>query len=181
MGGPPGSPGSGLMDPTKPLSGESAKAFEAFCAYRDMGPSRSVAKVGQAVGKSTTLMARWSGQWAWVARVAAWDADTAVKVADAQQEEIVEMASRHARIAAALLGKVVARLVKLDPATLTPAELTRMFDVAMKAERTSRGASRETRDARPTVTTEHPLDDLSVEDLFARVETWRARLSAEGS
>ena len=50
--------GSGLMDPTKPLPRESAKAFEAFCAYRDMGPGRSVAKVGLALGKSTTLMAR---------------------------------------------------------------------------------------------------------------------------
>ena len=165
------------MDPTKPLPRESAKAFEAFCAYRDMGPGRSVAKVGHAVGKSTTLMARWSGRWAWVARVATWDADTAVKVAMAQQEEIVEMRSRHARIAAALLGKVVARLVKLDPAELTPAQVTRMFDVAMKAERTSRGASSETRAARPAVATEHPLDNLSPAELFARVETWKARFA----
>ena len=165
------------MDPTKPLPRESAKAFEAFCAYRDMGPGRSVAKVGHAVGKSTTLMARWSGQWAWVARAARWDADTAVKVAEAQQGEIVEMRSRHARIAAALLGKVVARLVKLDPAELTPAQVTRMFDVAMKAERTSRGASSESRGTRPTVPTEHPLDNLSPAEFFARVETWKARFA----
>jgi hypothetical protein len=163
--------GSGLMDPTKPLPRESAKAFEAFCAYRDMGPGRSVAKVGLALGKSTTLMARWSGRWAWVARVATWDADTAVKVAMAQQEEIVEMRSRHARISAAFLGKVVSGLAKLDPAELKPGELTRMFDVAMKAERTSRGASSETRDARPVVATEHPLDNLSPAEFFARVET----------
>ena len=177
IGGPPVLAGPGLMDPTKPLPRESAKAFEAFCAYRDMGPGRSVAKVGLALGKSTTLMARWSGRWAWVARVATWDADTAVKVAMAQQEEIVEMRSRHARIAAALLGKVVARLVKLDPAELTPAGLTRMFDVAMKAERTSRGASSETRAARPAVATEHPLDNLSPAEFFARAETWKARFA----
>jgi len=177
IGGPPLVAGPGLMDPTRPLSRESAKAFEAFCAYRDMGPGRSVAKVGHALGKSTTLMARWSGRWAWVARVATWDADTAVKVAMAQQEEIVEMRSRHARIAAALLGKVVARLVKLDPAELTPAQVTRMFDVAMKAERTSRGASSETRAARPAVATEHPLDNLSPAEFFARAETWKTRFA----
>ena len=165
------------MDPTKPLSRESAKAFEAFCAYRDMGPGRSVAKVGHAVGKSTTLMARWSGRWAWVARVATWDADTAVKVAMAQQEEIVEMRSRHARISAAFLGKVVGGLAKLDPGELKPGELTRMFDVAMKAERTSRGASSETRAARPAVATEHPLDNLSPAEFFARVETWKTRFA----
>jgi hypothetical protein len=169
--------GPGPMDPTKPLPRESAKAFEAFCAYRDMGPGRSVAKVGLGLGKSTTLMARWSGQWAWVARVATWDADTAVKVAMAQQEEIVEMRSRHARISAAILGKVVSGLAKLDPGELKPGELTRMFDVAMKAERASRGASSETRDARPVVTTEHPLDNLSPAEIFARVETWKARFA----
>ena len=169
--------GPGPMDPTKPLPRESAKAFEAFCAYRDMGPGRSVAKVGHAVGKSTTLMARWSGRWAWVARVATWDADTAVKVAEAQQGEIVEMRSRHARISAAFLGKVVGGLAKLDPGELKPGELTRMFDVAMKAERTSRGASSETRAARPAVATEHPLDNLSPAEFFARVETWKARFA----
>ena len=180
-GSPTGVPplmfGPGPMDPTKPLPRESARAFEAFCAYRDMGPGRSVAKVGHALGKSTTLMARWSGQWAWVARVATWDADIAVRVAAAQQEEIVEMRARHARISAAILGKVVSGLAKLDPAELKPAELTRMFDVAMKAERTSRGASGETRDAHPVVATEHPLDNLSPAELFARVETWKARFS----
>ena len=177
IGGPPVLAGPGLMDPTRPLSRESAKAFEAFCAYRDMGPGRSVAKVGLALGKSTTLMARWSGRWAWVARVATWDADTAVKVAMAQQEEIVEMRSRHARISAAFLGKVVGGLAKLDPGELKPGELTRMFDVAMKAERTSRGASSESRAARPAVPTEHPLDNLSPAELFARVETWKARFA----
>ena len=177
IGGPPVLAGPGLMDPTKPLSRESAKAFEAFCAYRDMGPGRSVAKVGHALGKSTTLMARWSGRWAWVARVATWDADTAVKVAEAQQGEIVEMRSRHARISAAFLGKVVGGLAKLDPGELKPGELTRMFDVAMKAERTSRGASSETRAARPAVATEHPLDNLSPAEFFARGETWKARFA----
>jgi len=177
IGGPPLVAGPGLMDPTRPLSRESAKAFEAFCAYRDMGPGRSVAKVGHALGKSTTLMARWSGRWAWVARVATWDADTAVKVAMAQQEEIVEMRSRHARISAAFLGKVVGGLAKLDPGELKPGELTRMFDVAMKAERTSRGASSETRAARPAVATEHPLDNLSPAEFFARGETWKTRFA----
>jgi len=177
IGGPPVLAGPGLMDPTKPLSRESAKAFEAFCAYRDMGPGRSVAKVGHALGKSTTLMARWSGRWAWVARVATWDADTAVKVAMAQQEEIVEMRSRHARISAVFLGKVVGGLAKLDPGELKPGELTRMFDVAMKAERTSRGASSETRAARPAVATEHPLDNLSPAEFFARGETWKTRFA----
>ena len=180
-GSPTGVPplmfGPGPMDPTKPLPRESARAFEAFCAYRDMGPGRSVAKVGHALGKSTTLMARWSGQWAWVARVATWDADISVRVAAAQQEEIVEMRARHARISAAILGKVVSGLAKLDPAELKPGELTRMFDVAMKAERTSRGASSETRDAHPAVAAEHPLDNLSPAEFFARVETWKARFA----
>ncbi|HEY5188871.1 MAG TPA: hypothetical protein VII87_07555, partial [Solirubrobacteraceae bacterium] len=58
-----------------------------------------------------------------------------------------------------------------------PAEVTRMFDVAMKAERTSRGASSETRAARPAVATEHPLDNLSPAEFFARGETWKTRFA----
>jgi len=52
-----------------------------------------------------------------------------------------------------------------------------MFDVAMKAERTSRGASSETRAARPAVATEHPLDNLSPAEFFARAETWKTRFA----
>jgi hypothetical protein len=47
----------------------------AFECYRDMGAERSTAKVARALGKSKTLMDRWSGQDGWPARASAWDAE----------------------------------------------------------------------------------------------------------
>lgn len=54
-------------------AGESAQAFEAKRKYLEMGVSRSCAKVGQALGKSKTLMDRWAAQWHWVATAEDWD------------------------------------------------------------------------------------------------------------
>lgn len=49
--------------------GEGWKAHDAFIAYRDLGLTRSLAAVGQKLGKSTTLMERWSARWNWAERV----------------------------------------------------------------------------------------------------------------
>ena len=50
---------------------ESAKAFAAFKIYLDMGSERSLATVGQKLGKSLVLIERWSSRWHWAERVAA--------------------------------------------------------------------------------------------------------------
>ena len=44
------------------LENESSRAFEAFSAYRDLGPQRSLAKVAETLGKSKALMERWSAK-----------------------------------------------------------------------------------------------------------------------
>ena len=169
------------MDASQPMTDESAKAFAAFCVYRDQGPRRSLAAVGRSLAKSTTLVARWSSQWSWVERVAAWDAETARKIAAAQQDDLVEMADRHGRIARAFLGKVVSALVGLDPAAIEPHQIVRMFEAGVKAERDSRAVGPVRADLSPTPESAHPLDELSVEERFARVERWKTRLEAAPS
>ena len=166
------------MSASQPMTGESAKAFAAFCVYRDQGSRRSLAAVGQSVAKSTTLMARWSSQWSWVERAATWDAENGLKIAAAQQDNLVEMADRHGRIARALLGKVVAALVGLDPSAIEPHQIVRMFEAGVKVERDSRAVSAARADTSSSSEAAHPLDDLSVEERFARVERWKTRLEA---
>src|SRR5438445_221547 len=62
------------MTTTERLPKETAKAFDAFLAYAKMGPQkRSLAAVGQALGKSTTLIEKWSSRHDWVKRAALWD------------------------------------------------------------------------------------------------------------
>lgn len=63
---------------TKPYDrrhGETAKAYEAFSLYRNMGLERSIDAVAKLLGKSTTFLCRWSSKHEWVERVEAWDID----------------------------------------------------------------------------------------------------------
>jgi hypothetical protein len=76
---------------------ESARAFEAFELYRDMGAERSLAKVGRELGKSTALMERWSATHDWVDRVKALEARDAMLMRDAVQRHLAERAEDHAR------------------------------------------------------------------------------------
>ncbi len=51
--------------------GETPKAYQAFTLYRDMGPSRSLARIGIELGKTKALMEQWSSRHDWVSRVQA--------------------------------------------------------------------------------------------------------------
>ncbi len=55
------------------VAGETQKAFEAFEIYCQMESGRSYKRVGMQLQKSSTLMARWAGQYNWVERAAAFD------------------------------------------------------------------------------------------------------------
>ena len=55
---------------------ETAKAISAFGLYRDMGPGRSLEKVAAAMGHPRSYrqqLAKWSGAFKWVARIAEYD------------------------------------------------------------------------------------------------------------
>ncbi len=54
--------------PFEQLPKESAKAFAAFTAYLNLGPERSVATVGEQLGKSGSLLERWAKRFDWTAR-----------------------------------------------------------------------------------------------------------------
>lgn len=56
-------------------NGETARAFEAFSIYRDMGADRSLRKVVQRLDKNLTTIGDWSVKYEWVKRAAAWDAE----------------------------------------------------------------------------------------------------------
>ncbi len=52
---------------------ESAVAHQAYLTYRDMGPSRSLRKLAQRLGKCESLLKRWSARHSWRERVMEWD------------------------------------------------------------------------------------------------------------
>jgi hypothetical protein len=53
---------------------ESAKAFEAYSIYVNLGAGRSLAEVGRKLGKSVGLIERWSRRFDWPERVKAEEA-----------------------------------------------------------------------------------------------------------
>lgn len=119
--------------------GETARAFEAFATYRDMGTERSLRKTGQALNKNLTTIAEWSSKYEWVKRVAAWDAEQD-RIARAEQvKEIKKMRKRHAALASTMLIKAATALQRLKDDEISASEISRMVDVASKLERISRG------------------------------------------
>lgn len=69
--------------------GESARPFAAASEYILAGPQRSLAKVGQKLGKSVVLLERWSSRHDWVNRASAYD-DHLAEVERAEQRRLAE-------------------------------------------------------------------------------------------
>src|SRR6266850_4603456 len=64
----------GKLPHGEPLPKEGPEAFQGFCCYRDMDElSRSLRKVAETLGKSPSLIDRWSARNHWKTRVASSD------------------------------------------------------------------------------------------------------------
>ena len=126
---------------------ESAKAYEAFCVYRDLGEIRGLSKVGQKLHKSKTLIGRWSARRNWAARVRDYDVYLEQQLRRENEEERKAMARRHATIATGMLNRVTKRLNELllreqqgtPIPELTMDQIARWVETAVKTERLSRG------------------------------------------
>lgn len=128
-----------MAEPWEMQEEETAKAFEAFCAYRDLGPNRSMRETAEKVGKSQKLMEGWSSTHKWRDRAAAWDAEQDRIARQAQLKEIIKMRERHAKLASDMLVKAARALDHLPDDEIKAGDVSRMVDVASKLERLSRG------------------------------------------
>ena len=71
---------------------ETARAYRAFCVYRDMGVDRSLAKVRAKLGKKSGYerqLQEWSSDHEWVSRAAAYDEHLEVLLRDEQEERLI--------------------------------------------------------------------------------------------
>lgn len=120
--------------------GETAKAYNAFCVYRDLGPGRSLEKAAQALGlKSRKYFSNWHARHNWVARAEAYDMYIEKLKRQEHEQAILEMTRRHAELAVAFQEKIAERIRTIDPNELTPQDLARWLEIATKLERLSRG------------------------------------------
>ena len=132
---------------------ESAKAFAAFSLYLSLGAERSLAAVGQKLGKSVGLVERWSAKFDWPVRVAAHAAHLAVvergaieaaarsKAAEWERREHAlretEWAMHEAAIAAAKRG--LTAYMEREKVYANLADIARMLEIASKLGRLATG------------------------------------------
>ena len=124
--------------PWEQQPGESAKAFEAFAIYRDMGVERSVRKVTQRLNKSLTLIGKWSSAYNWPERARAYDRDLDRQAHAQAVREVRSMTNRHIRIAMQLQAKALQALEQLDVTTLSPKMQLAFLAKATEIERMNR-------------------------------------------
>lgn len=148
-----------LPDLWEQQPGETDAAYIGFCVYRDItNVTRSIRKaagihfepkngpVGATLAQVRSFE-RWSVEYGWGSRAAAYDRDVEAKARAAHLAEVIDMRKRHASIAANMAHKVLQRLVgdvangiePIDVNSLNAADLGRWMEHAVKIERLSRG------------------------------------------
>lgn len=121
-------------------SDEPNKAFHAFRLYCYAGPYRSLRDVREALGKEYSYdkqLEKWSGKYDWSERAGAWDFHVENLIQKEYVEDVLHMVERHVQNAREIQEKVFERLMSLDVNALKPAELIRLYGIAVKVERDS--------------------------------------------
>ena len=91
--------------------GESARAYQAFIAYRDQPPlTRSITEVARKLGRAPKTVWNVSTEHRWRERVSAWDAERDKVSCQARLDAIREAQARHVGVAVAMIDKVVQAL-----------------------------------------------------------------------
>ena len=130
------------IEPWEQQENETAPAFAAFVIYRDLGLGiRSVAKVGQQLGKSKTLIERWSSQWNWVNRCRVYDQELDRMIRERHMSELYAARDRHALLAREVQEKVLQRLESMSAEEIPVPILAQMLKVATDVELRALGDS----------------------------------------
>jgi BMFP domain-containing protein YqiC len=133
------------------LPGETSKAYEAFRAFRDLGPRRRIIDAPTASIRQARL---WARLHSWTARAVAWDDETG-RLEDADRlEALRSMHSNHARAARAVQQYALAALSRLDVADASPSDVARLLELGARLERLTLTQSVEELQGRPASITD---------------------------
>ena len=139
--------------PFEKLPRESGKAFGAFSLYLGMGAERSLVAVAEKLGKSVTLLGRWSAKYDWPARVQAHGEHVALAERQAvevmarakavdwarRREELLETEwEMHGKCIAAA-KKAFATFMEREKVYANLADIARILEVASKMGRLAAG------------------------------------------
>lgn len=115
---------------------ESALAYAAFRAYRDIGPERSTALVADMAGKSKSLIQRWCTTHRWVERAAAWDAARLSELDELVANRQVAAVRERLEAVDTMRSKALEAVERLDPAKLRAGDAVKLLTVAEQIEAT---------------------------------------------
>ena len=121
--------------PWERQKGESAQAFEAFFLYLEMGADRSIRAVSQELGKSKTLIDRWSRTHNWVERCRAWDNHIQHEAKKAAITEIRNMTKRHVTMAQQIQNAAMLALKEMGSDMVNPKNFAAIVKLATELER----------------------------------------------
>jgi hypothetical protein len=131
---------SGRTFPWAPLEEETAMAFHAFAAYRDLPPSkRSIAAVARQIGKDPGHLRLLSAKHSWVDRAKAYDAWLDRQAVENLARGRTQMREAYVHAAEVAREKVMQRLRTLDPEEMSVRDLATWLELCNKVERQNRG------------------------------------------
>jgi hypothetical protein len=94
------------LEPWQRRSDESDKAFAAFQCYLDLGVQRSYREVAKKLGKSETIMARWSAKYGWRDRCSAHQDEMVRRQHEAEMAEAERLRKERAKRDIALADRI---------------------------------------------------------------------------
>jgi len=164
---------------------ESAKAFAAFCRFRDLRGKRSYAETARVLGKHESQIRCWASRFDWRGRAHAWDLAQSREVELLLRQEREQAARRRMRDSEQMERIAMAGILKLvtrDPETgeptlsdqLTPDRLCKLYELSLKIGRAlpdAAGTPAETGD---------PLQSLSDPELEQVIALAKERAHPEG-
>jgi hypothetical protein len=106
--------------------------------YSEKPTSRSLAKVGARLGKSTALMERWSTAHNWQERCREYDNELQGEELEARKVAVRAMQQEHIDLADKLTQKAREALENVDTSTMKPWDILHFLKLALELERRAR-------------------------------------------
>jgi transposase-like protein len=115
--------------------GESSQAYDSFRAYLFIPPKdRSVRAAAEQVNKADSLLRRWSRQWDWVNRAAAYDSYMVTAKVDGEADRHAEVENKRLDVASDLLDHLSASMKLWKPGYDPSLRWTTAFTAAAKVQ-----------------------------------------------
>ena len=128
------------------LTGESSKAFAAFCSFRDFGPDRNIRKAVDGYEKDEgkrekryRVWRNWCTQFRWKERAADFDRYLEKLKQEELRKTIEAQGEMHRAVTGKMLEVVKKKLDGMNPDELTQGNVTEWAAMAIRAEREAAG------------------------------------------